>query len=75
MDKSLDNYRSIIEHVLSEYAKIPYAYGEMKRQLVFDRDRDHYLLLSVGWNKRRVHGGPGAHRFDRWEVLDSARWY
>jgi hypothetical protein len=56
MDKSLDNYRSIIENVLTDYSKYPYAYGQIERQLVFDRMRDHYLLMSVGWDKRRVHG-------------------
>ena len=56
MDKSLDNDRSIIENVLTDYSKYPYAYGQIERQLVFDRTRDHYLLMSVGWDKRRVHG-------------------
>ena len=35
MDTSLDNYRSIIERVLTEYSKYPYAYGQIDRQLVF----------------------------------------
>ena len=52
----LDSYRSIIERVLTEYSKYPYAYGQIERQLVFDRTRDHYLLMSVGWDKQRVHG-------------------
>ena len=56
MDTSLDSYRSIIELVLTEYSKYPYAYGQIERQLVFDRTRDHYLLMSVGWDKQRVHG-------------------
>jgi XisI protein len=56
VDTSLDSYRSIIEQVLTEYSKYPYAYGQIERQLVFDRTRDHYLLMSVGWDKQRVHG-------------------
>ena len=56
MDTGLESYRAIIERILTEYAKYPYAYGEIDRQLVFDRERDHYLLLSVGWDKHRVHG-------------------
>jgi hypothetical protein len=56
VDTELDTYRAIIEQVLTEYSKYPYAYGEIERQLVFDRPRDHYLLMSVGWDKRRVHG-------------------
>jgi hypothetical protein len=56
VDTALDSYRTIIELVLTEYSKYPYAYGQIERQLVFDRTRDHYLLMSVGWDKQRVHG-------------------
>ena len=56
MDTLLESYRDIIQGVLEDYARYPYAYGEIERQIVFDRARDHYLLLSVGWDERRVHG-------------------
>jgi XisI protein len=56
VDTKLNAYRAIIEQVLTEYSQYRYAYGEIDRQLVFDRTRDHYLLLSVGWDDRRVHG-------------------
>ena len=56
MDTRIESDRTIIERILTEYAKYPYSYGEIDRQLVFDRERDHYLLLSVGWDKHRVHG-------------------
>ncbi len=56
MDK-IERFREIIERVLSEYAAIPYAYGEIKSEPVFDRERDSYLLVNVGWHKgRRMHG-------------------
>jgi hypothetical protein len=49
-------YREIIQKILSEYARIPYAHGDIQQQTVFDTQRDHYLLVNVGWDKRRVHG-------------------
>jgi hypothetical protein len=53
----LDNIRQIIEKILADYARIPYAYGEIERQTVFDRGRDHYLVMLVGRERgRRVHG-------------------
>ncbi len=55
MDK-LDSYRQIIERILSEYAKLSYAYGDVQRQTVFDRTGDHYLLVISGWDDSRVHG-------------------
>lgn len=49
-------YREIIKRILTEYAQFAYAYGDIQRLLVFDEDSDHYLLMSAGWDKRRVHG-------------------
>jgi hypothetical protein len=49
--------RQVIEEVLTEYASIPYAHGEVTTQAAFDRTSDHYLLIIVGRDgKRRVHG-------------------
>ncbi|MBM3235401.1 XisI protein [Candidatus Poribacteria bacterium] len=53
---TLDTYRRIIERVLTEYAQIPYAYGDIQSQTIFDRASDHYLLMNIGWDKRRIHG-------------------
>jgi hypothetical protein len=55
MDTRL-NYRDIIEQVLADYAQLPYAYGQVQKLTVFDRVRDHYMLVTVGWDERRVHG-------------------
>ena len=54
---SLESYRQIIETILTEYAQIPYAYGDIQTETVFDRMHDRYLLVNVGWdNGQRVHG-------------------
>ena len=56
MDK-LEKYQNIVEKVIGEYAAIPYAYGEIERRTMFDREKDSYLLYIVGWNSRgRIHG-------------------
>ncbi len=56
MDK-LEKYRNIVEKIIGEYAAIPYAYGEIERRTMFDREKDSYLLYIVGWNSRgRIHG-------------------
>ena len=57
MDK-LEKQRNIIENILTEHANQPYSYGEIRSQTVFDRNRDQYLLVDVGWNNKRfrVHG-------------------
>jgi XisI protein len=53
----LDRYRQTIETVLSEYASLPYSYAPIEAEVVFDRTRDRYLWMDVGWDKdRRIHG-------------------
>ncbi|MFO0968059.1 MAG: XisI protein [Gemmataceae bacterium] len=54
---TLTRYREIVEHALCAHADTPPSTGNIEYQLVFDRNRDHYLLISVGWgNQRRVYG-------------------
>lgn len=54
---TLEQERQIIQKIISEYAKIPYAHGEIERHTVFARDGDRYLLMIVGWEGvRQVHG-------------------
>jgi hypothetical protein len=54
---TIDHYSAIVERVLAEYARIPYAYGEIETETVFDAMSSRYLLVNVGWDKgRRVHG-------------------
>lgn len=56
MDK-LKTYRNIVEKVISEYAAIPFVYGEVENRTMFDRENDSYMFYSVGWdNSGRVHG-------------------
>lgn len=50
-------YRQVIERALSEHAAIPFSYGQVETQTIFDRERDHYVLMLVGTDgERRVHG-------------------
>jgi hypothetical protein len=49
--------RSLVEKVLTDYTLIPYKYGDIQIQTVFDRLSDHYLVMLVGRDTvKRVHG-------------------
>ncbi|MBN3897679.1 MAG: XisI protein [Nostoc sp. NOS(2021)] len=53
----LDHYRQVIETILSEYASLSYSYADIQSEVVFDRSRDRYLWMDVGWDSdRRIHG-------------------
>lgn len=56
MDK-LDRYRTYIQNIIAEYGSYKPSYGQVEMEQVIDPVRDHYQLLSVGWNDfRRIHG-------------------
>ena len=56
MDK-LSQYREHIKAVLTKYGGYKPSYGDVEVQLIFDGERDHYQLMTVGWNgHRRIRG-------------------
>lgn len=56
MDR-LNFYRQCVEELLTKYANYSSSDPEIDTQLIFDRERDRYLLAYVGWQKnRRVYG-------------------
>jgi len=57
INKSLDEWRKLLEKILQYYADIPYRYGEVRTYVVVSRDNNHFMLVHEGWeNHRRVHG-------------------
>src|SRR5438552_14423862 len=53
----LDRYREIVRRLVEEYASYTPAYGEIRTEVVVDREHDHYEVMQVGWDGgRRVHG-------------------
>jgi XisI protein len=56
MDK-LNHYRQFIQKLLTDYAAVPTANGEIESQTVLDTQRDHYQVVNVDWDGYcRVHG-------------------
>ncbi len=50
MDK-LEYYRQSIEKLLLEYGKEPPVNGEIEVEVVFDKERDRYLIIDIGWER------------------------
>ena len=56
MDK-LELYRSIVTEILIKYSHYKPSYGQVEIEQIFDRDRDRYQLLAIGWNQqKRIYG-------------------
>ncbi len=62
MDK-LEMMRETIEKVLTAYTEPPFAEEKIETEVVFDRDRDRYLLVEVGWENN--HARSSNHRPSR----------
>lgn len=69
MDK-LDRYRDLIERILKEYAQVRYSYGNLENRVVFDRERDQYALISLGWSQKHREHGVVTHL----EIKDGKIW-
>lgn len=55
--EKLAKYRQIIQSILLTYTEIPYSHGELICKPIFDKSRDSYLLMTLGWDRKaRVHG-------------------
>jgi hypothetical protein len=55
--ETVEQDRQLIQRILLDYARIPYSHGQFESVPVFDREADHYLVMTVGRDGiRRVHG-------------------
>ena len=53
----LEEYREKVKPILTKYSQYKPSYGEVEVEQIFDVERDHYQILSVGWNnQKRVYG-------------------
>lgn len=67
---NLDQWRESIEQVLTDYAAIPYSYSQVKKETVFDRTQDRYLILIIGWEGHRYEHGCTVHI----DIIDGKVW-
>lgn len=57
MDK-LNHYRHLVKKILTHHAELATHNPSKTRQthLIFDVDRDRYMLFDIGWwDKKRIH--------------------
>jgi len=52
MDK-LEQYRKVIQALLTEYASYKSLNPEIEREFICDTIQDRYLVVSFGWEKSR----------------------
>ncbi|HBB30660.1 MAG TPA: XisI protein [Cyanobacteria bacterium UBA8803] len=53
------DYRELVKKIIHQHAIEQSEEDADKAQIVFDTERDRYLLLYVGWrDEERIHGCP-----------------
>jgi len=53
------DYRELVKKIIQAHASEQSESGTNQAHIVFDEERDRYLLLYVGWrDEERVHGCP-----------------
>lgn len=69
MDK-LTQYREIARRVVEDYSGHKVSHGQIDSYPVIDPAGDHYLAMSVGWDKhRRVQGA-----FVHLDIINGKFW-
>jgi hypothetical protein len=51
--EKLEQYRKLVQNLLTEYASHKYPDSDVQSELAFDTTRDHYQVLQVGWERER----------------------
>lgn len=70
MDSLKEKYRQIIQKILEDYAAFLGQEDGIQQELIFDRERDRYLLLETGWhNRKRIYGS-----FLHLDIIDNKVW-
>lgn len=60
MDK-LENYGEIIRKLLIRYMEYKPSYGEVEIDRIFDKENNHYQIISIGWNDQKRIYNPMMH--------------
>lgn len=53
----INEYRQRVQALLAHYAQQAPSTPDLETQVIFDTARDHYQLVTMGWQKhRRIYG-------------------
>lgn len=53
------DYRELIKKVLDKYISYQMKDDSIEKQLIFDTERDRYLIVYVGWeDEKQIYGCP-----------------
>ena len=69
--EKLTRYRAAILAILEEHAAyLPANFDQVERQVIADTERDHYQLVTIGWQKGRYR----RHTLFHLDIKDGKIW-
>lgn len=53
----VEDYPRYVEEIIRRYGQYKPSYGDVEVQTIIDRERQHFQLVNVGWDKnQRIRG-------------------
>jgi len=67
---AIEQYRTILRHVMADYAVGGRQNGDLRTELVVDEHQNHFEVISVGWDgEERIH-----HSVLHVDIIDGKVW-
>lgn len=66
----INDYRNCIEKIILDYDKYKSGYSTIHNEVLFDRERDHYQLMRIGWHEDERLAGCILH----FDIKDGKIW-
>ena len=66
----LNGYRELLKTTLTKLTEVPYSFGKINTEVVFDTERDRYMVVDVGWNQDERFYNPLTHV----DIIDGKIW-
>lgn len=69
--EKITNYQQILLDFLENYAQIKFSNApDVEQQIIADRERNHFQLITVGWQGAYYHCDPVFH----FDIKDEKVW-
>ena len=66
----LNSYRELLKTTLTKLTEVPYSFGKINTEVVFDTEHDRYMVVDIGWNQDKRFYNPLAHV----DIIDGKIW-
>jgi hypothetical protein len=66
----LEKYRKVVQDLLMTHGNQKMSYGDVETEVIFDKERDRYQVVDVGWDGNQSMYGCSIHL----DIKDEKIW-